>query len=90
MVEDAVQRGKDLWIHQEKFIDELEKRYSHLQPFLYTPDFKAVPEEETAGDVRSAQKIIGELTWIGSRLRILLCQVYSVVVARYCGGPASG
>ena len=66
-----LQQGKNLWIHQEKFIDELAKRYSSLKPSPYMPDFKSLPEVETptAADVRTAQKIIGELTWIAGRTR---------------------
>ena len=53
----VVQRGKDLWVHQEQFIDELGKRYSYLKPSPYMPDFQALPEVEnpTAGDVRRAE-----------------------------------
>ena len=66
-----VQRGQDLWIHQEKYIEELASRYGHLKPSSFLPDFKVLPEGETptASSVRSAQKIIGELTWIAGRSR---------------------
>ena len=66
-----LQRDKELWIHQGKYIEELGKRYDHLKPSPFLPDFKSLPESETpsASDVRSAQKIIGELTWIAGRTR---------------------
>ena len=54
----VIQRKDCLWIHQEKYIDELGSRYPHLKPSLYLPDFKAAPESEnpSPGGVRAAQK----------------------------------
>ena len=52
------QEGDNLWIHQEKYIDELGKRHEHLEPSPYMPDFKVLPEGEapTPDSVRRAQK----------------------------------
>ena len=67
----VLQKGQELWLHQEKYVEELRKRYPHLQPSAYLPDFKDVPdsEEATPASVKGAQKIIGELTWISGRTR---------------------
>ena len=65
------QKGEELWLHQEKYVEELRKRYPNLQPSAYLPDFKIIPESETPDPttVKGAQKIIGELTWIAGRTR---------------------
>ena len=66
-----VQKGSELWIHQEKYVEELKTRYPSLQPSAYLPDFKDLPEKEevTPEGVRRAQKVIGELQWLAGRTR---------------------
>ena len=52
-------------------MEELGRRYPHLRPSAYLPDFKSPPEcaTPTPMSVRNAQKVIGELTWIAGRTR---------------------
>ena len=67
----VLQRGQELWLHQEKYVEELGKRYPHLKPSAYLPDFKSLPESEVPNPttVKMAQKVIEELTWISGRTR---------------------
>ena len=66
-----VQRENEIWIHQEKYVEELHKRYPELRPSAHLPDFRDLSDDEvpTPAGVRSAQKIIGELQWLAGRTR---------------------
>ena len=66
------QVGPDLFIHQMKYMGDLQQRYEHVPLTAQLPDFKHEPAEEipTPERVQHAQKIIGELTWVACRTRL--------------------
>ena len=61
-----------LWVHQKDYLTDLFSRYPHLKPSPTLPQFKEEPSAETptASKVQSAQRIIGELTWVSCRTRL--------------------
>ena len=84
------QEGSDLFIHQKKYIGDLMQRYAHIKPTGQLPEFKQEPTEETPTPekVQYAQKVIGELTWVGCRTTLDVAYVVNRL-SRYAVGHPS-
>ena len=82
--------GSDLYIHQKKYIGDLMQRYPHIKPTGQLPKFNQEPAEETPTPekVQDAQKVIGELTWVGCRTRLDVAYVVNRL-SRYAVGHPS-